>query len=83
MSDDWEICTVKEILSRRSDGKGRVEYLVSWVEEGKGETWEGIENLYNVQLLLDEFDMKIRKEQEQYRQLLFESRKKAREAQKN
>ena len=56
-----EVCDVKEILGRRFDSRGRVEYLVSWVQYPVGgDTWEGLENLFNVQEKLDEYDQKVK-----------------------
>lgn len=77
---ETEVCDVKEILGRRFDSKGRVEYLVSWMQYPVcGDTWEGLENLFNVQDKLDEYDQRVKRELENQRRLFDELKKKERE----
>ena len=73
-----EVCTVSKVLAKRTDVRGRLEYLVSWKEYPGEETWEGLENLRNVKNMLDEFEAKIRKQQEEVKLTLAETKKKTR-----
>ena len=56
-----EPATVQQVHARRTDIKGNVEYLVSWVEYPGSDTWEGLENLRNVPEKLKEYEDKIKK----------------------
>jgi len=53
-----EVCEVKEILAKRVQEDGQVEYLVSWVQYPGGDTWEPIENLENVPEKIEKFEAK-------------------------
>lgn len=70
-----EVCTVSKVLAKRTDVRGRLEYLVSWKEYPGEETWEGLENLRNVKNMIDEFEAKIRKQQEEVKLTLAETKK--------
>ena len=59
-NQDVEVCTVKQILSKRFDQFGRTEYLVSWVEYPNADTWESLENLLNVKNLILDYENKQR-----------------------